>query len=88
MAKNSFNDDLLRMIAAQLWFQTGMQTARELFGKSYFSLGLAEKTTVDQTVFAHMSGNFQTITSEFLQGQGTQQPMGFPTQTPNPKASD
>jgi deoxyxylulose-5-phosphate synthase len=48
MAEEKFSDNLLRAIAAELHFLNGMTAAREMFGKSYFSLGLSEKIAVDQ----------------------------------------
>jgi hypothetical protein len=46
-----------------------MTAGREMFGKSYFSLGPAEKGAVDQTVNGIAAGNFQAITPEFLTRQ-------------------
>ena len=44
-----FTTNMLRMICASVYSSACMQTAREMFGKSYFALGVAEKVTVDQT---------------------------------------
>jgi hypothetical protein len=41
-------ENLLRAIAAELHLLNGMTAAREMFGRSYFSLGIGEKTAVDQ----------------------------------------
>ena len=62
---------------AQLHFQSGMLAAREMFGKSYFSLGTVEKATVDQTVIGMLAGNYQSTTPEALASHKTTQPVGF-----------
>jgi hypothetical protein len=77
MAEENFNTNLMRMIAGQLHCLLAMTAAREMFGKSYFSLGLAEKGAVDQTVNGIAAGNFQAITPAFLTGQQAQQTVGF-----------
>jgi hypothetical protein len=77
-----FDRNLLRMIAAELLLLNGMTLAREMYGKSYFALGIGEKIAVDQTVLNMLSGNYQMITPEFLAGQEAKQPMGFGTGSP------
>jgi hypothetical protein len=79
-----FSTNLLRMIAAQTVFQNALSASREMFGKSYFSLGLPEKNAVDQAVVGAIQGNMQLITPQFLEGQQAQQPIGFPTQPQPP----
>lgn len=76
MSDEAFAINLMRATAASLQFQCQMTCAREMFSKSYFSLGLAEKGAVDQALFAHISMNFQALTPEFL-GAGTTQQAGF-----------
>jgi hypothetical protein len=76
MAEEKFSDNLMRVIAAELHFLNGLTAAREMFGKSYFSLGLSEKTAVDQAVLGMVAGNYQNLTPESL-SQTTQQPAGF-----------
>jgi hypothetical protein len=80
MPDETFNQNLLRAIAAELHFLNGMTAAREMFGRSYFSLGVGEKTAVDQAVVGMVAANYQWLTPESLAAQTTQQPMGFPTQ--------
>jgi hypothetical protein len=46
-----------------------MQTAREMFGKSFFSLGVDEKIAVNNAVGGSVRGNFQAMTLDFLTGQ-------------------
>ena len=77
----AFHDNLLRMVAAQLHFSNAMTAAREMFGRSYFSLGTGEKVAVDQAVFASTASNFQAITPEFLAGHKPPHPVGFHVQT-------
>jgi hypothetical protein len=78
MAVEIFSDNLLRMIAAELHFLCGMTAAREMYGKSYFSLGVSEKAVVDQTVTAFVATNYQSVmTPEGLRSQTTVQPVGF-----------
>ena len=47
---DEFSTNLQRAAVAHLHLLCGMTAAREMFGKSYFSLAVAEKTAVDQTV--------------------------------------
>jgi len=69
MPDDNFQTNLGRLIAAELYFLVAMTAAREMLGKSYFSLGAAEKIAVDQAVFGSVGGNYQTLTAEFLKGQ-------------------
>jgi hypothetical protein len=84
MPTDSFDANLLRMIAAELWFSNRLQAAREFFGKSYLSLSGAEKASVDQLVLGAIGADYQAITPDWLQTQKAQQPLGFqaPTDTP------
>jgi hypothetical protein len=84
MAGETFSENLTRMIAAELSFLVAMTAAREMFGKSYFSLGVSERGAVDQAVFLNVAANFQAITPSFLAGQQSQQPMGFGVQPAGP----
>jgi hypothetical protein len=85
MAEEKFSDNLLRAIAAELHFLNGMTAAREMFAKSYFSLGLSEKIAVDQAVLGMVAANYQILTAESLAAQQSQQPMGFRAPTASPK---
>ena len=86
---DDFSVNLLKAIAAQNYYLCGLQTARELFGKSYFSLGLSEKAAVDQATLAMVGGNYLMLTPEFLSQQKAQSTVGFQTQqgTEAPKKS-
>lgn len=77
MADDSFPVNLMRMIAAEMHFQSALLASREMFGRGYFSLGASEKIAVDQAVIGLVGGNFGEITPEFLAGQGPRQPVGF-----------
>jgi hypothetical protein len=77
MADEGFGDNLIRMVAAQLHVLIGLTASREMFGKSYFSLGASEKIAVDQAVLGMVGGNYQAITPQYLAGQTAQQPVGF-----------
>jgi hypothetical protein len=81
MAEEKFSDNLMRAMVAQLHFLNGMTAAREMYGKSYFSLGVGEKAAVDQAVFGMVAANYQSLTPESLLSQPTQQPMGFQAPT-------
>ena len=83
---DDFSVNLLKTIAAQMFYLCGLQTAREMYGKSYFSLGIGEKTAVDQAVLAMVGGNFQSLTPEALQAQKPQAPAGFQAQSVGPEA--
>jgi hypothetical protein len=92
MPDEELNANLLRWIAAEIYFSLGMQAAREMYGKSYFSLGAGEKVAVDNAVGATVQGNFRAMTLDFLTGQdqpsqkspASKPPVGF--QNPAPKA--
>jgi hypothetical protein len=77
MPEDSFEINLLRTIAAEVYFLIGMNVSREMFGKSYFALGLGEKQVVDQAALAAVAANYQALTPEFLKGQTTQPKVGF-----------
>jgi hypothetical protein len=72
-----FNENLSRLIAAQLYLLLGMTAAREMFGKSFFALGAGERAAVDQAVLAVVWANFQTITPELLEAPKPPQQAGF-----------
>ncbi len=67
---DEFQTNLLRLIASEFYLLASLQTAKEMFGKSYFTLGLGEKNTVDQTVLQMVGGNYQNMTPEALQQVG------------------
>ena len=77
MAEEKFSDNLLRAIYAQLHFQSGLLAAREMYGKSYFSLGVTEKNALDQMVFGTIASTYQSITPERLASHKSKQPIGF-----------
>jgi len=82
MADDKFELNLLKMISAELYFLIGMQAAREMYGKSYFSLGVSEKATLDGVVWQNVEGNFQALKPDFAMFRIAQTPVGFQTPTP------
>jgi hypothetical protein len=76
-----FTTNMLRMICGTLFYSASLQTAREMYGKSYFALGLGEKAVVDQSVFAQVAANYQSVTAENLASQATPKPAGFQVQS-------
>ena len=80
---SEFDTNLLRVIAAELHLSNGLHVAREMFGKSYFALGVSEKVAVDQAANAMLAGNFQMMSAEYLKGQTARAPVGFQTEKPN-----
>jgi hypothetical protein len=81
-APEKFETNLLRFIAAELYFLAAMNASREMHGKSYFALGVGEKSAVDQVVLATVAGNYQAVTEELLAGQS--QPATVPGFQPPP----
>jgi len=67
---DEFQTNLLRLIASEFYLLALLRTSKEMFGKSYFTLGLGEKNTVDQTVLQMVGGNYQNMTPEALQQVG------------------
>ncbi len=81
MANETFSDNLLRAVVAQLHLLNGMTFAREMFSKSYFALGVVEKATVDQSMVNMIAANFQSLTPETLATQKPAEAVGFLTPT-------
>jgi hypothetical protein len=77
MAETEFETNLLRLIAAQIYFSLAMTAAREMFGRSYFSLGLPEKQAVDQALLGALAANYQSITPELLRGTMSDTKLGL-----------
>jgi hypothetical protein len=69
MAEERYEDNLARMAGACLFHIVHLLTAREMFGKGYYSLGQGEKSTVDQTVFQTVASYYSQITPEMLKSQ-------------------
>jgi hypothetical protein len=57
-----FQLNILKLICAELYFVASLNASREMYGKSYFSLGAGEKTAVDQAVNSQIFGNLSVIT--------------------------
>ncbi len=73
---NSFDQNLLRMIAAQMYVLVSLQVSRDMFGKAYTALSETERAAVNKVSFDLVSGNYTPLTPDFLQAT-TQNPMGF-----------
>jgi len=86
MAEQKFSDNLLRVIAAEMHVLNCSQAARDLFGKSYYSLGQTERSIVDKTILELIGGNFQTLTADYLATPKIQEPVGFRAPSEPPKA--
>jgi hypothetical protein len=72
MAQESFETSLTRLLAAQMWLMVSMTASREMFGRSYFGLGLAEKAALDHMVAASIASNYCNLTPDFLRFQPSQ----------------
>lgn len=80
MAEDSFETNLTKLLAAELYFLLAMTASRELYGKSYFALGVAEKAAIDQLLLGSVAANFQALTPETLKAQVSQSKAGFQAQ--------
>jgi hypothetical protein len=58
MAQESGEIDLMRLLIAEIWFGISMKAAREMYGRSYFSLGMMEKFALDQTVASMVAAHY------------------------------
>lgn len=77
MAKQEeYELNLARLACASQYFVASMIAAREMYGKSYFSLGAEEKQSLDQTVYRSIFGNLASITPATFQAP-TQAQTGF-----------
>jgi hypothetical protein len=84
MAEEKFDENLMRMIAAELHVLSALNVAREMYGKGYFALGAGERAVVDQAVVTMVGANYQAITPQYLAAQTPQQQMGFGVQPAAP----
>ena len=69
MGEHSFEGDLLRLLVAEIWFAISMKAARELFGRSYFALGMGERLALEQVVAATVGAMYSEITPALLRPQ-------------------
>lgn len=79
MASETFSENLMRALVAEMHALNLQTASREMFGRSYFSLGIGDKMAVDQVVLAVVGANYQAVTPEWLAGSQAAQPMGFVT---------
>lgn len=66
MAEEEFSTALSRLLCAETWFLCSLTASREMYGKSYFSLGVAEKQAVDGAVLSAIGSNLSSLTPEWL----------------------
>ncbi len=69
MAHEQFETSLLRLLTAEVWLMVSMNASREMFGKSYFGLGVAEKAALDHWIAGSIAANFYAITPDLLRLQ-------------------
>jgi hypothetical protein len=62
--KELFSNNLMRTIAAELHFLVTMTAAREMYGRCYFSLGVGDRQTIDETVLGTIAASYQVLTPE------------------------
>lgn len=74
--QNEHATNVLRLLCAETYFLCGMIASREMYGKSYFSLGVGEKTAVDNAVSSTVFANLASITPALF---GSQPQAGFQT---------
>lgn len=86
MPEEDFLTNVARMIAASAYSSFLLQVAREMFGKSYFELGVGEKTVADQAAFVMMAAHYQSVTPENLRQHTAPGQLGF--QPPAAKTSE
>ena len=77
--------NVLKLVASELRLLNGMTAAREMYGKSYFSLGIGEKIAVDQAVQGMVSGNFHAVTPEYFAGPEIKNPVHVGSDTIAPR---
>ena len=77
--------NITRLTSDSVFFLCGMIASREMYAKSYFALGAAEKQALDQMVLSSILGNFQSLTPEWF-GSQTQAQTGFQAPAPPQQA--
>jgi hypothetical protein len=81
MAHESCEIDLMRLLIAEIWFGLSMKAARELYGRSYFSLGMMEKFALDQTMASMVGSHYCALGPHFPQPHPPRQIVGFQPQS-------
>lgn len=74
---SDFDSNIGRFTSASAYSLVLLTVAREMFGKSYFALGVQERSIVDTNVFQMVSANYQAITPQSLASQPAPAPAGF-----------
>ena len=84
---SDFETNVLRVIAASASALVTLTIAREMYGKSYFALGVHEKGLVDDAAGRMVASRYTELTPDYLGRSGSSGSMGFqapqaPAQTP------
>lgn len=91
MPEEDFQSNLLKMIAASAYSGFCLAASRELFGKSYYALGLVEKEACDRTALGQVLTNYREITPALLSNapqQEAQKQRNLPGFAPAPEKKD
>jgi hypothetical protein len=81
-----YRQNLTRLACAELFSLVSMTASREMYGKSYFSLGAAEKAALDQTVLSSISANYFALVPEWF-GDANPVQKGFQPPDNQPESS-
>jgi hypothetical protein len=77
MPNESFEENLLRLIGAELFLSLAMNAARDIFGKGYFALQLHEREAVEGTVRKAVAAGYGSLTPDLLKEELQQQAAKF-----------
>lgn len=76
---DSFELSVQKLIAASAYSSFVLQVARELFGQSYFALGVEARAAVDQAALRMVMPNVAGITPALFVNPTPSNPAGFQT---------
>jgi hypothetical protein len=77
MAQGSGDIDLMHLLIAEIWCGISMKAARELYGRSYFSLGMGEKFALDQMLASMVATNYCALTPRLTSPPPPRSAAGF-----------
>jgi len=69
MGHQNLEVDLLRLLVAEVWLAISMKASHELYGRSYFSLGVGERVALDHMLAAMVGATYSDITPALLRPQ-------------------
>ena len=69
MGQQNFEVDLLRLLVAEIWFAISMKAARELYGRSYFALGVGERVALDHVMAMMVGATYSDVTPTLFRPQ-------------------